>query len=303
MKWLRRGLWAAALWRLFGPIVPLPWPRPQKHPWRIPARTMFAGDRELSIREVGPVDGSPLVLIHGLAGSSMAEWYKVAPLLSDRFRVLMIDHRSHGLSMADKGRFEIADVADDIAAILDQLETGPVALVGYSMGGAIAQALAHRHSDLVSRLVLVATLSHHPRGWRELRQLGALLTRAWERATGTGTPEVRSGYLLASGAVEREHGRWLWEETQRRDPDAGAEASWALLRFDSRAWLPTLGVPTLVVIPERDQLIPSDWQRGMARLIPHAETVEVVGGHHEIPWSHARLLAQRIESFLAAETG
>ncbi|HJR86088.1 MAG TPA: alpha/beta hydrolase [Acidimicrobiia bacterium] len=303
MKWFRRGLLAAAMWRLFGPVVPLPWPRPQKHPWRIPARTMFAGNRELSIREVGPLDGPPLVLIHGLAGSSIAEWYKVAPLLADRFRVLMIDHRSHGLSVADKGRFEIADVADDIASVLDQLDTGPVALVGYSMGGAIVQALAHRHPDLVSRLVLVATLSHHPRGWRELRQLGALITRAWERATGTGTPEVRTAYLLSTGVVAREHGRWLWEETHRRDPDAGAQASRALFRFDSRAWLPTLRVPTLVVIPERDQLVPAKWQREMARLIERAETVEVVGGRHEIPWSHAELLAQRIEKFLVAETG
>ena len=303
MRWLRRSLWAAALWRLFGPVIPLPWPRPQKHPWRIPARTMFVGDRELSIREVGPLDGSPLVLIHGLAGSSMAEWYKVAPLLAERFWVLMIDHRSHGLSMAEKDRFEIADVADDIASILDQLEVGPVALVGYSMGGAIAQALAHRHPDLVGRLILVATLSHHPRGWRELRQLGALITRAWERATGTGTPDVRAGYLLASGAVAREHARWLWEETHRRDPDAGAEASRALLRFDSRPWLPTLEVPTLVVIPERDQLISSKWQREMARLIRRADTVEVAGGHHEIPWTHAQLLAQRIEKFLVAESG
>ena len=302
MKWFRRGLVAAVLWRLFGPVLPLPWPEPQNHPWRIPARTMFAGDRELSIREVGPVDGPPLVLLHGLAGSSMAEWYKVAPLWADRFRVLMIDHRSHGLSVADKRRFEIEDVADDIAAILDQLETGSVALVGYSMGGAIAQALTYRHPDLVSRLVLVATLSHHPRGWREARRLGALLTRAWERATGTGTPEVRTGYLLATGAVAPEHGRWLWEETHRRDPDAGAEASRALFRFDSRSWLPQLHVPTLVVIPERDQLIPTSWQREMARLIEGAETVEVIGGHHEIPWSHAELLAQRIEKFLVAET-
>ena len=303
MKWLRRGLVAAVLWRLFGPVMPLPWPHPQRHPWRVPARTMFVGDRELSVREVGPVDGPPVVLIHGLAGSSMEEWYKVAPLLADRFRLLMIDHRSHGLSVADKGRFEIEDVAADIGSLIEQLDCGSVAAVGYSMGGAIAQALAYRNPALVSRLVLVATLSHHPRGWREARQLAALLTRAWERATGTGTPEVRAGYLLATGAVAAEHGRWLWEETHRRDPDAGAEASRALFRFDSRPWLSQISSPTLVVIPSRDQLIPASWQREMARHIVGAETFEVTGGHHEIPWTHAELLAQRIEKFLVAEIG
>ncbi|MGH8926009.1 MAG: hypothetical protein ACRDWA_15440, partial [Acidimicrobiia bacterium] len=65
MRWFRWCLAVAALWRLFGPVLPLPWPRPQQHPWRVPARTMFVGDRELSVREVGPADGPPVVLIHG----------------------------------------------------------------------------------------------------------------------------------------------------------------------------------------------------------------------------------------------
>jgi pimeloyl-ACP methyl ester carboxylesterase len=261
---------------------------------------LFVGKRELSVREIGPPEGSPVVLIHGLAGSSMAEWYKVAPLLAERFRILTIDHRSHGLSIAERERFEIEELADDVAGIIDQLQTGPVALIGYSMGGTIVQALAHRHPHLVSRLVLVATFSHHPRLWKEARQVGTFLTRAWERATGTGTPEVRTAYLLATGAVAREHAQWLWEETHRRDPDAGAEASRALLRFDSRPWLSQLKVPTLVVIPEKDQLVPVGWQREMARLINHAETYEVPGGHHEIPWSHAEALARRIEKFLVS---
>lgn len=300
MKW---SLAAAILWRLFGPVIPPRWRHPQQHPWQVPARTVFVGERELSVREAGRQDGPPVVLIHGLAGSSMAEWYKVAPILAKNFRLLMIDHRSHGLSDPERNRFEIDDVADDVAAIIDQLQLSPVALVGYSMGGAVAQAVAYRHPGLVGRLVLVATFSHHPRGWKEARLLGAVLTRAWERLTGTGTPEVRAGYLLATGAVSSEHARWLWEETHRRDPDAGAEASRALFRFDSRPWLEKITVPTLVVIPTRDQLVPAGWQRDLARRITGAETFEVDGGHHEIPWSHAELLAQRIENFLAAETG
>ena len=297
MKWLKRGIVAAVLWRLFGPVLPPPWRQPQQHPWRIPARTMFVGDRELSVREVG--QGPPVVLIHGLAGSSMAEWYKVAPILAGRFHLLMIDHRSHGLSVAERGRYEIGDVADDIADIIDELAVAPVALVGYSMGGAIAQTLTYRHPGLVSRLVLVATFSHHPQWWKQARWLGTILTRAWERVTGTGTPEVRTGYLLATGAVSAEHARWLWDETHRRDPDAGAEASRALLRFDSRQWLEQIRVPTLVVIPERDQLVPSGWQREMARHIRDAEVTEIEGAHHEVPWSHAEVLAEQIEKFLA----
>jgi pimeloyl-ACP methyl ester carboxylesterase len=241
-------------------------------------------------------------MIHGLAGSSMAEWYKVAPVLAERFRVVMMDHRSHGFSRLDRGRFEIEDLADDTAAVMNQLGLEEATIVGYSMGGTIAQALARRYPHLVARLVLVATMSHHPRPWRLARVVGTVLARGWERLTGTGTPEVRSAYLLAVGAVERQHASWLWEESHRRDPDAGAAASFALLRFDSRPWLPRLQVPTLVVIPARDQLVPKSWQYDLAALLPAAVIEEIEGARHEIPWSHPTRLATMIIGFAAGDT-
>lgn len=100
MKLFRRFLLFLAVWRLFGPVITPRWRPNQEHPWKVPARTVFAGDLEMSVREVGPLDAPVIVLIHGLAGSSMAEWYKVAPLLADRFRVVMIDHRSHEIGRA-----------------------------------------------------------------------------------------------------------------------------------------------------------------------------------------------------------
>jgi pimeloyl-ACP methyl ester carboxylesterase len=299
MRWLRRILVFLALWRLLGPVIPPRWRAKQEHPWRIEARTVFVDDREMSVREVGPAHYPAIVMIHGLAGSSMAEWYKVAPILAEGFRILMIDHRSHGLSLPERGRFEIEDEADDVAAIIRKFELDAVGVVGYSMGGAIAQALAYRHPELVTRLALVATMSHHPPLWKLARALGTVLARGWERLTGTGTPEVRAGYLLAVGAVRPEHGRWLWEETHRRDPDAGAAASFALLRFDSRPHLGRIRVPTLVVIPTRDQLVPVGWQHDLASRIMTATSLEIDGGRHELPWSHAIELAGALGRFFA----
>jgi 3-oxoadipate enol-lactonase len=299
MKFLWRLLIFVALWRMFGPVIPPRWRAQQEHPWKVPARTVFAGDREMSVREVGPIDAPVIVLIHGLAGSSMAEWYKVAPLLADRFRVVMIDHRSHGLSVPERGRFEIEDEADDVAAVVDALGLEPVGIAGYSMGGAIAQAVAYRHPYLVKRLALVGAMSHHPTGWKLARSIGAFITRAWERLTGTGTPEVRAGYLLAVGAVDPKHARWLWEETHRRDPEAGAAASLALFRFDGRPHLSRITAPTLVVIPAKDQLVPPKWQRELASLIKDSRVEELDDARHELPWSHAEQLAKLLGEFFA----
>ena len=130
--------------------------------------------------------------------------------------------------------------------------------------------------------------------------VGAVIARAWERLTGLGTPEVRSGYLLATRAVEERHARWLWEETHRRDTDAGTQASLALLRFDSRPWVGKIEADTLVVIPTKDQLVPPAWQYQLAAAIGDPQIVELVGVRHEAPWTHSDRLADEIVTMRAA---
>jgi len=294
-----RSLIVLMAWRVFGPIVTPRWKPGQTHPWRIPGRTVFVGDREYLVRQTGREGGPDLVLVHGLGGSSLAEWFKVGPMLAERFRLTIVDHRSHGLSPKTTERFEIEEVADDVAAVLNEAGVSTADVVGYSMGGTIAQALAHRHPNLVRRLVLIATFTHHPGWWRPVRVLGTIVIRAWERVTGMGSAEVRAAYLLAVKAVDSRHARWLWEETHRRDPEAGAAASLALLRFDSRGWITRLRQPSLVVIPSRDQLVPVSWQYAMAAALPGARVVEVSGARHEVPLTHPCEIAQSVESFLS----
>jgi 3-oxoadipate enol-lactonase len=258
---------------------------------------VFVGDHEFLVRETGPPDARPVLLIHGLGGSSITEWYQIAPILARERRVIMIDYRSHGLSPVADARYEIEDVADEIGGILDEIGVGVVDVAGYSMGGAIAQSLAHRHPGRVRRLALIATFSSFSKGSALALWLGAMVTRAWERLTGLGTPEVRSTYLLATGAVERRHARWLWEETHRRHPDAGAQATLSLLRFDSRDWVGRTEVETMVMIPCGDQLVPPSSQYQLAALIPGAKVVEIPDALHEVVWTHPGLVAGELLAF------
>ncbi|HEY4606699.1 MAG TPA: alpha/beta hydrolase [Acidimicrobiia bacterium] len=295
---LKRLLLGLLLLRAFAPVISPRFRPPQEHPLRSPGRTVFVGDQEFVVREAGP-DGAPVIaLIHGLAGSSIAEWYRIGPALAEKYRVIMVDHRSHGLAPLARDRFEVEDLADDLAGVLDQLGVRQVSVVGYSMGGAIAQALVHRHPGRVDRLVLIATFSHHPEPHRTLRAVGAVIARAWERLTGIGTPEVRSLYLLQTGAVEHRHARWLWEETHRRDVDAGAQASLALFRFDSRPWVGQIETETLVLIPTRDQLVPPAWQYRLAAGLGRPTVVELVGVRHEAPWTHPDRVVDEIAKFI-----
>ena len=297
MKLLRWSLIGYLVWRLLAPLAQPRFREPQEHPWRLPGRTVFVGDEEFLIRETGPEDGEPVLLIHGLGGSSLGEWYLVGPKLAASHRLILIDHRSHGMSRDFLSRYEVDDLADDLAGALDEIGVESVTAVGYSMGGAIAQSLAHRHPQKVSRLVLIATFAVHPTAHRLARRAGAVVARGWERLTGTGTPEVRSGYLLATGAVEPRHARWLWEETHRRNPDAGAQATLSLLRFDSRPWAGSLEQRTLVIIPTRDFLVPPAWQHELAQALTESKVVEIPEARHEVVWTHPERIADEIAAF------
>ncbi|MEX1004637.1 MAG: alpha/beta hydrolase [Acidimicrobiia bacterium] len=294
-----RGVGAVLLaFRMFGPVLRPRFREPQTHPWPLAGRTVFVGDRELVVRQTGPVDAPDIVLIHGLGGASLTEWYEVGPRLAQQFRVTLVEHRNHGSAARFTDRYDIADLADDTAGVLEAVGVESATVVGYSMGGTVALAIAHRHPDLVRQLVLVGAFAAHPQAWRIARQAGTYVVRGWERLTGVGTPEVRAGYLILTGAVAPQHARWMWEETHRRDVDGGAAASLALMRFDATTWVGSLKVPTLVIIPTRDQLVPPGWQYDLAGMIPNARIVDIDGARHEVPWTHPERLVDEIRTFV-----
>jgi pimeloyl-ACP methyl ester carboxylesterase len=150
----------------------------------------------------------------------------------------------------------------------------------------------------VRNLVLIATFASHSEGYRWARRVGAVFARAWERLTGVGTPEIRSGYLIARHAVRPEHARWIWRDTARRNVESGAQATFALLRFDSTDWIAKLGVRTMVMVPSADFLVPPRWQYELAASIPDAQLVEVAGAGHELVWTHADRVADELRRFL-----
>src|SRR4051794_5248050 len=89
------------------------------------------------IRELAGPPGAPTVmLLHGLSATGGLNWVWSFRPLAGRYRVIAIDHRGHGHGIRTN-RFRLADCADDVAALADQLRIGSFVAVGYSMGGPI----------------------------------------------------------------------------------------------------------------------------------------------------------------------
>jgi 3-oxoadipate enol-lactonase len=100
--------------------------------------------------------GQPLTLVHGLA-YDRAGWGRLPQLLAERFRVVLLDNRGVGESDAPPGPYTVAEMAEDVVGVLDELGIERTHLFGVSLGGYIAQELALRHPHRVDKLILVST--------------------------------------------------------------------------------------------------------------------------------------------------
>src|SRR5690606_2967962 len=115
----------------------------------------------------GPNDGPPVVLLHAIATTSSL-WAAQLPVWAAAFRLISIDLPGHGNSPDQQGDLDLADYADCVCEVLDELRIGRASVVGLSLGGMIAQAFALKYphrlrseehtSELQSRENLVCRL-------------------------------------------------------------------------------------------------------------------------------------------------
>src|SRR5438270_14015042 len=106
----------------------------------LPARTVtLPGVGELFLRDTGG-GGPPVMLLHGWTASADLNWWGCYDDLHGAgYRVLAIDHRGHGRGLRTDEPFTLEACASDAAAAIEALDCAPATIVGYSMGGAIAQ--------------------------------------------------------------------------------------------------------------------------------------------------------------------
>jgi pimeloyl-ACP methyl ester carboxylesterase len=112
---------------------------------------------EVEVVEDGPRSGSPIVLIHCFT-CAINYWDKMIPLLDRDHRVVAIDLRGHGGSEKPTSGYSITDQADLVAQVLAKLRVTNAEVVGHSLGGPVAIALAERSPQLVNRLVAIDSI-------------------------------------------------------------------------------------------------------------------------------------------------
>jgi len=248
----------------------------------------------------GPPSAPVVVLLHGLGATARLNWGRCARPLSQRFRVLALDHRGHGRGLRTH-RFSLEECADDAAHAARSLGVSRFVPVGYSMGGPIASLTWRRHPDAVAGLVLCATARHFvprhvARVARATLPLAALASRA--------VPRIVHRSMVQRLLVQVEHPAMrdrIVDELLGHEPSTVIQAAEAVTRFASHDWIGEVDVPTAVVVTTADELVPASRQRKLAASIPGALVLEVDGDHDacvRLP-GFAATLARAVEQVVA----
>ncbi|MFF5497292.1 alpha/beta fold hydrolase [Streptomyces aquilus] len=246
----------------------------------------------LTYDDEGPRDGEgvPLVFVHGWTADRHRWDHQLAHFAQQR-RVVRLDLRGHGDS-SGAGVRTIAELADDVLALLDHLAVERCVLVGHSMGGMIAQTVTLAHPERVERLVLVNSIGRmtYSRGRGLLMGVSTLVpfklfvAANIQRAFAPGYPrdEIRA-YVKASANTPREVVMTLYG---------------AMRAFDVLDRVGEIRVPTLMVHGYHDIQLPVRQMLRMAKAYPDAE-VRIIDAGHELPVEKPEELTRTLDRFVS----
>ena len=270
----------------------------------------LTGRGQLFVRDTGARRGAAtVVLLHGWGATADLNFFRTYSDLAARYRVVAFDMRGHGRGLRPRAFFRLEDCADDVIAVADALGIEKVIPIGYSMGGVVAQLVAHRHPARVAGVVLCATSKKFRSSGRERVLWDTTMSLA--AAALTLTPAgLRTNLLGKFLLVRKEPGtpKWMLDELGRTDPALVVQAGLAIGRYDATSWIGELGIdgasgiPASVVIMQHDQTIPTPRQRKLAAALSGATSFEVAADHRAAV-NNPELFNPALLAALASVTG
>lgn len=238
--------------------------------------------------------GSPLLLVHGLMVTGEMFEPIIAPLAA-RHRLIIPDLRGHGQSRNLPPPYTVAQLAADLSRLLDHLNIGSAAVLGYSQGGAIAQQLALTHPEQCSRLILACTYAFNMASFRE--KMEGHLTPMLLRLLGA---RRFAKLVVSQGMKQMDKARADWLVGLLGNQDTALmQAAWKeTMAFDSRKRLNEIKCPTLIVAGAKDNAVPLHHARMLHEGIPNSRLVIVEGADHTLIWTHSAELVRVMDEFL-----
>jgi pimeloyl-ACP methyl ester carboxylesterase len=253
------------------------------------AERVAAGPAKLLVYRLGPPDGEPWVLLHGLASTALA-WQALLPSLGRDCRVLVPELSALGGSDVPGGGLAVADGVEAVAALIEREFGGrPVTVGGNSLGAWIAVRLALARPDLVDGLLLVAAAGYRNQDWERIREL----------VTVEGTADIEA--LLPALFARVPPALHLARRTFRVAYSSPAVTSALAKLREGDAFgdeeLAGIEVPAALVWGEEDGIFHLAAARRMAAALPRATLYPLAGCAHALHWERPEALVAAVEDF------
>jgi pimeloyl-ACP methyl ester carboxylesterase len=269
-----------------------------------PTRYIEGSGIRFAYRCLGPSTGTPLVLLQHFSGNIDAWDPAVVNALAADRPVIAFDNAGVGRSTGQTPD-NIAAMARDAVAFIDLLGLSEVDLLGFSLGGCVAQQIAAEHGRLVRKLILVGTA---PKGGEE--HLLAVLREAFSQ---TEAPDPRLPLFFTKSAASQSAGVAFLKRAKVRtedrdtdngsavtDPQAKALIAWCATPDPGHATLRAISQPALVVSGKQDTMLPADNACAMFKALSTAQLILYPDSGHGALFQHHALFSSHVRTFLDA---
>jgi non-heme chloroperoxidase len=240
--------------------------------------------------------GKPVLFTHAWGLNADIWEYQLVELVDQGLRCVAYDRRGHGRS-SDPGRgYDYDRLADDLAAVINQLDLSDVTLVAHSMGNGEAVRYLKRHgSARIARLVMLSTIP--PQSTSDFSPLIASLKQDRPAFFAKSVAAFTGGHPAVSPAMTE----WIVAQFMRASPRGTIDCMRAIARGDFRADMRAVTVPTLIVHGDKDLVSPLDKNaQKVAELIPGSTLKVYEEAPHGLVITHRDRLAREILGFARA---
>lgn len=237
--------------------------------------------------------GKPVLFTHAWSLNADIWEYQLVELVDQGLRCVAYDRRGHGRS-SDPGRgYDYDRLADDLAAIINQLDLTDVTLVAHSMGNGEAVRYLRRHgSARIARLVMLSTIP--PQSTSDFSPLIAGLKQDRPAFFAKGVAAFTGGHPAVSPAMTE----WIIAQFMRASPKGTIACMHTIARGDFGADMGAVTVPTLIAHGDKDMVNPLDTTaQKVAELIPGSTLKVYEGAPHGLVITHRDRLARDILAF------
>ena len=270
-----------------------------------PTRYVEGSGIRFAYRRLGPSTGTPLVLLQHFSGNIDAWDPAIVNVLAADRPVIAFDNAGVGRSTGQTPD-NVAAMARDAVVFISLLDLGPVDLLGFSLGGFIAQQIAAEHGRLVRKLILVSTA---PKGGEE-----HLLTVLQDAFSQTEAPDPRLPLFFTKSSASQSAGTAFLKRAKLRkedrdtdngsavtDPQAKALITWCATADPEHAILRAIRQPALVVSGSHDTMLPADNAYTMFKALSNAQLVLYPDAGHGALFQYHELFVSHVRTFLEAE--